>query len=187
MSPKRTSHLLYIGKFKKVPSLRRKEMSSMYKNRKRFVTGLLIICMSIIPFHSVYAASKTTSYYTDEDTFGNGIMPRYNNVSSVDTQMSISSSGKMTINYCYEGFPSSTTKAVITTYIEKRTLGLFWSRVDIGQTDNQWVDTIAKYTYDGTRTYQLSSSGTYRVTVTYKIYGTGGSTDTITTEVKDSY
>lgn len=159
----------------------------MYKNRKRILTGLLIVCMSIIPLNSVCAASKEPSHYIASDTLGNDIMPRYNNASSVDTQMSISSSGKMTINYCYEGFPSLTSKAVITTYIEKRTLGLFWNRVDIGQTDNQWVDTIAKYTYDGTRTYQLSSSGTYRVTVTYKIYGTGGSTDTITTEVKDSY
>lgn len=75
--------------------------------------------------------------------------------------MNISSSGKVTINR-YTGFPLTTTKAVITMYIEKRTLGLFWTRVDIGEPDNQWVDTIKNYSYNGSRTYQLSSSGTYR-------------------------
>lgn len=159
----------------------------MHKNKKRIVTAILLMCMCIIPFYPASAADIVVSGYTVNSVTNEGVIPRYNNVVSVDTHMSISSSGKMAINYCYDGIPSSTTKAVITTYIEKRTLGIFWSKVDIGQPDNQWVDTIAKYAYDGTRTYQLSASGTYRVTVTYKIYGTGGSADTITTEVKDSY
>lgn len=159
----------------------------MYHNRTRIVIALLIMCLSIIPFYSVSASNNTAPNYAIIETSNAGIMPRYNNVASVNTQMSINSSGKMTINYSYNGFPSSTTKAVITTYIEKRTLGLFWARVDIGQADNQWVDTFMKYAHDGSRTYQLASSGTYRVTVTYKIYGTGGSADTIIAELKDSY
>lgn len=159
----------------------------MYKNKKRIGAFLLIICMSIIPFHSVGASGKTISSDVTSVTSANEVMPRYNNVASVNTQMSINSSGKMSISYSYKGFPSSTTKAVITTYIEKRTLGLFWSKVDIGQPNNQWVDTFTEYSHTGTRTYQLSSSGTYRTTVTYKIYGSGGSADTITSELKDSY
>lgn len=159
----------------------------MHKNKKRIATAILLMCMCIIPFYPASAADKIVSGDTVNSETNEGITPRYNNVGSVDTQMSISSSGKMTINYSYRGFPSSTTKAVITTCIEKRTLGIFWSKVDIGQPNNQWVDTIANYTYAGTRTYQLSSAGTYRVTVTYKIYGTGGSADTITAELKDTY
>lgn len=101
--------------------------------------------------------------------------------------MNISSSGLMTISYQYSGYPSITTKAVITTYIEKRTLGIFWSRVDIGTSDNQWNDVINDYRYTGYRTYQLSDKGTYRVVVKYTIYGTGGSADVIPYEAKDSY
>lgn len=59
--------------------------------------------------------------------------------------------------------------------------------MDNGQTDDQWVDTIKNYRYSGSRTYQLSSSGTYRVTVAYKIYGSGGSADNVEQQIKDSY
>lgn len=157
----------------------------MKKVKKQIVAVLLVLCMGIVPFSTVNAAEGQISSYS----LGSGteIMPLYNNVSSVSSTMSISSSGKMEILYQYAGFPSTTTKAVITTYIEKRTLGIFWKRVDIGETDDQWVDTINDYRYNGVRTYQLSDSGTYRVTITYKIYGSGGSADTVTNELKDSY
>lgn len=134
-----------------------------------------MICLCVIPVFSVSAATQ------------GDIMPYYNNVSNATANLSISSSGKMTINYSYVGSSGVTTKAVITTYIEKRFLGLFWKRVDIGTTNNQWVDTIKNYKYSGSRTYQLSSSGTYRVTVNYKIYGSGGAADEIERQAKASY
>lgn len=149
----------------------------MKKHIKRIFVAILILCLTIVPFSPVSAAVAD----------GNEIMPLYNNTASVTTTMNINSSGKMTISYQYSGYPSTTTKAVITTYIEKRTLGLFWKRVDIGTTNDQWVDTINDYRYTGSRTYQLSSSGTYRVTVVYKIYGSGGAADEIEYQAKDSY
>ena len=158
----------------------------MCRNHKKIMLIVLVLCMSIIPFNPVLAAD-TVIIPRIIDSSTDEIMPLYNNVASSNTTMSINSTGKMTISYRYTGYSSTTTKAIITTYIEKRVLGLFWTRVDIGETDDQWVDTIYDYKYNGTRTYQLSDSGTYRVAVTYKIYGTGGSADTITTELKDSY
>ena len=149
----------------------------MKEQIKKILVALLVLCLSIVPVFSVSAAAATQEE----------VMPLYNNTASVTTAMNINSSGKMTISYQYSGYPSTTTKAVITTYIEKKTLGLFWSRVDIGTTDDQWVDTINDYRYTGSRTYQLSSSGTYRVTVVYKIYGSGGAADEIEYQAKDSY
>lgn len=149
----------------------------MNKLIKRIFVIVLTLCVSIVPLCSFSASAATPEEIT----------PRYNNTLSTTTAMNINSSGKMTISYEYSGYPSTTTKAVITTYIEKKVLGLFWSRVDIGTTDDQWVDTINNYSYEGTRTYQLSSSGTYRVTVVYKIYGTGGAADEINYQKTDSY
>ena len=147
----------------------------MTKRLKVLVSAILVLCLFIVPLSPVSAATEE------------GIMPRYNNVSTVTANMGISDSGKLTITYKYSGSPSITTKAVITTYIEKKFLGLFWRRVDIGTTDNKWVDTINDYIYAGSRTHQLSSSGTYRVTVIYKIYGSGGSADEIECQGTDSY
>ncbi len=115
------------------------------------------------------------------------IMPCYNNVEYVETRATISSSGEMTITNIVRGEDGFFTRAVITTYVEKRILGIFWSRVDIGQTNDEWIDTIYTNVYSGTHSVQLPSTGTYRVTVEYVIYGSGGSPDTITQEVKKTY
>lgn len=101
--------------------------------------------------------------------------------------MKIDNSGKMEITYDFSGLKSKTSKVVITTYIEKRTLGLFWSRVENNQPDNQWVDTIYSIEHTKIRHFQLSSKGTYKVKILFKVYGTGGSTDEIPYEIKDSY
>ena len=115
------------------------------------------------------------------------ITPYYNNTSYARTVASISDSGVLNVtNYC-NGLPGVTSKVVITTYVEKKILGLFWSRVDIGQTDDQWVDTSYSATYNKTHTYQLTSSGTYRVTATFVVSGNGGAADEITNTKEVSY
>lgn len=150
----------------------------MKKCIKRISVAILILCLTIVPFSPVSATVAD----------GNEIItPYYNNVKSASTVISINNSGKLTITYSYSGSPSITTKAIITTYIEKKTLGLFWTRVDIGTTNDEWVDTINSSSYSGTRTYQLSSTGTYRVTTVYKIYGSGGAADEIECRAQDSY
>lgn len=145
----------------------------MKKKRIKLLAMLLTVTLLIIPFSVSISAEEITPYY--------------NNTFSTDTCMAIDDNGVMTIAYGYFGYSSKTTHAVITTYIEKRFLGVFWSRVDIGTADNQWVDTINNYHYDGERHYQLSKSGTYRVKVTYTIYGTGGAADVVDYEATDSY
>ena len=147
----------------------------MTKRLKVLVSAILVLCLFIVPLSPVSAATQE------------GVTPRYNNVSTVTGAMSINDSGKMTISYRYTGSSSITTKAVITTYIEKKFLGLFWKRVDIGTTNDEWVDTVYDYMYAGSRTHQLSASGTYRVTINYKIYGSGGSADEIEMQKTDSY
>lgn len=106
-------------------------------------------------------------------------MPLFNNVASVSNPVTISDSGILTVDNQYYGFEGTTTKAVITTYIEKKTLGLLWTRVDIGQTDNKWVDTVYGYENSVSHSFQLESTGTYRVVTTFVIYGTGGTADEI--------
>jgi len=69
------------------------------------------------------------------------IMPRLNNTSHTSTNFTITTAGKATITATYDGYYGITTGATVTSYIEKRTLGIFWTKVDIGQPNNEWVDT----------------------------------------------
>lgn len=115
------------------------------------------------------------------------ISPRYNNVESTSSSAAVSSSGVITVTNNYTANSSVFTKAIITTCIEKRTLGLFWSKVDIGQTNDEWVVTSYNNSYLGSHSHQLTKTGTYRATVEYVFYGSGGSADTITREVEVKY
>lgn len=146
----------------------------MRKSFGKSVISVCMICFLLVPTFSFAA-------------YGNEAVPFYNNVINTDSSASISSSGVLTVTNSYSGINSVTTKATITTYVEKRVLGIFWSRVDIGQTNDEWVDTVYNYKYSGSHSVQLSSTGTYRVTVEYVIYGSGGSADTITRQIEKIY
>ena len=117
----------------------------------------------------------------------NGVMPRYNNTAGTSTNFSISTTGKATITATYSGIASKTTGATVTSYIEKRTLRIFWSKVDIGQPNNEWVDTSSDYTDVFVHEFYLSSTGTYRAKVVYEISGTGGATDVINYDQERTY
>lgn len=71
--------------------------------------------------------------------------------------------------------------------IQKRFLGIFWSTVDIGYTDNEWI----AYCYDlnGTvyNSFPLEDTGTYRAVFTVEIYGKDGSVDTIEDKITSTY
>ncbi len=145
----------------------------MKKSIQKILSLTLALCFLITPIALTASAAE--------------VQPRLNNTISTATNMKITSAGKMNISYNYSGIPGVTTKGVITTYVEKRFLGIFWTRVDIGTTDDEWVDTIYEEYYAGSRSYQLSASGTYRVTVQYKIYGSGGAADVLDSQITDSY
>ena len=68
------------------------------------------------------------------------------------------------------GANSGVTRVDISAYVEKRTLLLFWNKVDIGQPNNEWSHTC--YGLGGCAFFsaQLPASGTYRVTFIMEIY-----------------
>ena len=59
--------------------------------------------------------------------------PRYANVYEYDVTLSISSTGLAKISIEYIGYADATTSATVTTKLQKKTLGLFWTTVDIGE------------------------------------------------------
>lgn len=144
---------------------------------KRITKSLVFIAVALI---IAFSATIITFAYST-------INPLYNNTSSVSSTASISGSGLLTINVQYTGISGTTSKGVITTYVEKKTLGLFWTKVNNGQSSNEWVDTSNSYRYNTSHSLQLSSKGDYRVTVKYKISGSGGTTDNITNQILKTY
>ena len=113
--------------------------------------------------------------------FANDVSLCNNNTMSTYTSFSISSTGEAQVTYEYAGYKNITTGAVITIIIEKRNFLFFWEEID-----TEYL-AFPDESYMGTYGYQLSSKGTYRCTVTYRIGGTGGEDDVITFEDTDTY
>ncbi|MBR4636366.1 MAG: hypothetical protein IKO51_08400 [Clostridia bacterium] len=138
----------------------------MKPKAKRFCTlalTLLLLAMSIaVPIKKASAA----------------IM--YNNVNQATLNCSVSSSGQLSADLLVTGIKGKTTRIEVELYVEKRFLLVFWSRVDIGCPNNVWTDAVNAVNYSHTFSTSLSSTGTYRTTVTYTVSGTGGSADVIT-------
>lgn len=94
-------------------------------------------------------------------------MPYYTNATTVSTELQISNTGVATVNvYCVGKV--GTTSINVTYYLEKQN-GSSWSRVDIGTTNDQWTHTVSTRVLSQTKTAQLYSSGTYRVTAVFKV------------------
>lgn len=106
--------------------------------------------------------------------------------SSVTTTAGVVS-GVLNIHNGYT-VPSGTgfTSSEIHTYVERKTLGLFWVKVDNGQPNKTWVDTSTSRNYTKNYSLTLTQTGTYRVTAEYTFYGSSGS-ETATRQVTVTY
>ena len=116
-----------------------------------------------------------------------GAATTYNNTISASTQSSVSSNGKLKTIMQVIGIKDRTTRIEVELYVEKRILGIFWSRVDIDLPNNVWTDFVNASQYSNTFTTQLNSTGTYRVKGQFTVYGSGGAADVIPFEDTVTY
>lgn len=123
------------------------------------ILAMLILMTTALPAFAADASSE--------------ISPRYNNTSTTSVGFTISSSGKATASYSYNAYAQYFTGATVTTKIQKRTLGLFWTTVE------DWTDNWTSAYKSCTHSYQLTDSGTYRAVVEFEIRGTNGAADKI--------
>ncbi len=145
--------------------------------RKNIIKRVVCVAVAFVMAMSTFSAFAAAQE----------VEPYFNNTVTASNMASFSSSGLLTITNSFTAGKTVFGKAIITTYVEKKVLGLFWSRVDIGQTDNKWIDVIYINSYVGTHTVQLSDKGTYRVTTEFVVFGSGGPADTITRTATTQY
>ena len=137
-------------------------MYSMVKRVSVFALALLTLIMGVVvPYRRAEAA----------------IM--YNNVTNAYMNCSIDSSNQLHASLTALGIKGTTSSIKAEVYVEKRILGLFWTRVDIGYPNNTWTDSTTSYTYNNVFSTQLSTGVTYRVTATFTVSGDGGADDVI--------
>lgn len=138
-------------------------MYTMTKRGTVFALALLMLVMSVfVPMKKAEAAMM------------------YNNTGGTSISCTVDSNGRLQATLIVNGKSGITTHIGVKLYVEKRVLGIFWSRVNIGCDDNLWIDSTNNYNYRNVFSVNLTASGTYRTTVTYTVSGTGGGNDIIT-------
>lgn len=147
---------------------------------KKIKTGVLsTILILILLFLDTFGVSA----FAKDET----VSPLYNNTNITYTNFVISNSGLATISVGYTGYNGVTSGAVIKSYVQKKTFGLLWKRIDNGQPNKEWIDTATGSIYSKSHTLQLTSKGTYRLVVEYTIKGSGGSPDTPSSTIVREY
>lgn len=153
---------------------------------KRFILTTLTILLFISIFRTSGIATNASTVERGNNN-SSEIVLMSNNYSITSTTFTISSGGKATVSVGYTGYKGITTHAKITTYVERKSLGLFWTRVDIGTSNNEWIDNPKEYQFSTSHSVVLSKTGQYRTVVIYTIYGFGGAADVVSRTIEKTY
>ena len=139
------------------------------KLRNRIVSLSLILIVALLMVIPTFATE-------------NEIIPYFNNTSSVQDTFQVTENGKATISFTCRGYRGMTTKIVVNSVIQKQS-GSSW--VDVAGAS--WTDESTLYYCVNDHSVQLTSSGTYKATITYTVYGSGGEADVIVSEYEKTY
>ena len=132
------------------------------KKTIRKAASLLLVCLTLLA-----AALPAHAAQPTEDP----VMPAYAVVIDASCDYTITADSMLYVDCSYgAGANSGVTRVDVTAYVEKRTLLLFWNKVDIGQPNNEWTDTCYGLYGSACFSTQLPASGTYRVTFIMEIY-----------------
>lgn len=107
----------------------------------------------------------------------NSIQPYYINTNQARVLLGIDEDGLADISIFCTAI-SATTQIKTTTYLE-RLVGSTWVRVSIGQTNNQWSETVSTRYIAKNYSYQLSIKGQYRAVTVFTVTATETETFTL--------
>ncbi|MBQ7322782.1 MAG: hypothetical protein IJW99_11840 [Clostridia bacterium] len=99
----------------------------------------------------------------------------------------IGSDGWSEITISYSGNTTSFTSFTVEAYIQKRTLGFIWTKVDNGEPNKTWVDSSTNLMDSFLFGLQLDNKGTYRAVYTLTFSGTGAPDDVIEDTIERTY
>ena len=82
----------------------------------------------------------------------------------------VSDSGTATLMYTVSGH-SGSGKITVKSYIERKSFGIFWSRIELSDGSREWTDTSMGVYMSNTHTLRVDKEGTYRATVVIYVDG----------------
>ena len=115
------------------------------------------------------------------------ISPRLTNCNECEFTFKIIAPGEAHVLATYYAKPSVFTQAKLTVKIQKKVLGLFWTTVDIGTANNEWIAYSNSVNGNFYNYFNVDGTGTYRAVFRLEVYGTSGVVDTIENSLEYKY
>lgn len=146
---------------------------------KKAITLLLLSILIISSLSIPIMAAAMTS--------DNEILPRWNNTNTCKTNFTITESGTAQVLVQYQGIPDVTTNVETRVQLEKKVLGLFWSKVDIGEPNDEWIVISSNINDTIVHTTHLNKKGTYRAVFEVTFSGSNGPDDVVEIKTEAKY
>ena len=145
---------------------------------KNKIISLILMCILLISCPITAYASEISNEQ---------LMPRFSNCSKCVVTFTVSDPNTAYVGVTYNAYSDTFVQAKVTVQIQKKFLGLFWRTVDIGYSNNEWVDyssAVNGYFYNS---FTIDGTGTYRANFVVEIKGKDGSVDVIEDSIERRY
>ena len=140
--------------------------------RKLKTTMMLLLCVLMV-------LSSTLPVYAANARLSHGVI--------ATCSYDIAATGYSEAVITYAGNSTSFTHITVETYIQKRSLGFIWTKVDNGEDGKTWIDTSTSDHGSFRHGLQLDSTGTYRAVFTITFSGIGAEDDVIEDKIERTY
>ncbi len=145
------------------------------------IISLILICILLISCPITAYASEISN---EQQML---VTPRFSNCSKCVVTFTVSDPNTAYVGVTYNAYSDTFVQAKVTVQIQKKFLGLFWRTVDIGYSNNEWVDyssAVNGYFYNS---FTIDGTGTYRANFVVEIKGKDGSVDVIEDSIERRY
>lgn len=150
------------------------------KGIKRIIAGIAAVVLTLQIFCIAAYAEATEST-------GYPVSPQAEIKGKGYVTPKLSGSGLLSVTVSYDDVGDEFYYCDMVTYVERKNLGLFWGRVDIGTTDNEWLHRAYPKTFSITYETQLKKTGTYRVTTEFTFTSVSKESESVTTRATIVY
>lgn len=151
--------------------------------KKRLLTSILILSMLFVTAIGGLTVSASENPLSNAES----ISPRFTNCNVCDFAFQVLDPGEAHVAVTYSAKADVFVQAKLTVKIQKKFLGIFWKDVDIGLTDNEWIE----YSYDIRgqfyNYFPADGTGLYRAVIRLEVHGTTGVSDIIEDTIEFRY
>lgn len=105
-------------------------------------------------------------------------MPLYDYTRQASSALAINN-GKATVSISCTGIKGQASKIEAETCLQRK-VGLVWVKVDIGQTNNVWIDKSSTYYLNASHTANINKSGKYRAKTVFTVFNNSNNSEKVT-------